>query len=60
MIGLELKRPATPVIRAMQEAGVLALPAGATIIRILPSLLLEEEHAEVAVEVIARAITATR
>jgi len=60
MIGLELKRPATPVIRAMQEAGVLALPAGATIIRILPSLLLEEEHANLAVEVIARAITATR
>jgi acetylornithine/LysW-gamma-L-lysine aminotransferase len=60
MIALELKRPATPVIKAMQEAGVLALPAGATIVRILPSLLLEEEQAEVALSVIEGAIRSTR
>ena len=60
MIALELKRPATPVIRALQEEGVLTLPAGATIVRILPSLLLEREHADFAVDAIARAVTATR
>lgn len=60
MIALELKRPATPVIKALQEEGVLTLPAGATIVRILPSLLLEREQADVAVGAIARAVTATR
>jgi LysW-gamma-L-lysine/LysW-L-ornithine aminotransferase len=60
MIALELKRPATPVIKALQDDGVLTLPAGATIVRILPSLLLDREQADLAVAAIARAITATR
>ncbi|HYM51270.1 MAG TPA: aspartate aminotransferase family protein [Candidatus Limnocylindrales bacterium] len=60
MIALELKRPATPVIRALQEDGVLALPAGATIIRFLPAVLLTREQAVEAAEAVDRAIRATR
>src|SRR5439155_1247707 len=42
MLAVELKKPATPVIKAMQERGVLALPGGGTVIRFLPSILIED------------------
>jgi hypothetical protein len=36
MIGVELKERVTPTLRALQERGVLVLPAGATTFRLLP------------------------
>ena len=36
MIGIELKERARPYIEALMERGVLALPAGPTVIRLLP------------------------
>lgn len=60
MLALELKRPVTPVIKALQERGVLTLPAGATVIRFLPALLLEREHVDEALQALAASITATR
>jgi acetylornithine/succinyldiaminopimelate/putrescine aminotransferase len=59
MMAVELKRPATPAIKALQVAGVLALPGGANVIRLLPSLLLEKTHVDQAVEAISRAVTVT-
>ncbi|HEX5503276.1 MAG TPA: aspartate aminotransferase family protein [Thermomicrobiales bacterium] len=46
MIGLELKERVTKYLRALQERGVLALTAGATTLRFLPSLLLEERDVD--------------
>ncbi len=43
MIGVELKIKVGPVLRALQERGVLALPAGATVLRLLPPLVISEE-----------------
>ena len=43
MIGIELKIKVGPVLRALQERGVLALPAGATVLRLLPPLVIAEE-----------------
>ena len=43
MIGIELKIKVGPVLRALQERGVLALPAGATVLRLLPPLVISEE-----------------
>ncbi|MFN2568235.1 MAG: aspartate aminotransferase family protein [Candidatus Dormibacteria bacterium] len=60
MLALELKRPATPVIRALQERGVLTLPAGTTSIRFLPPLLIEGSHVDEAVSAVGDAIEATR
>lgn len=60
MIAVEMKRPATPVIRSLQEHGVLALPAGTTTIRLLPPIIIEAEHIETAVAAIADAVVATR
>ena len=46
LIGLELRGRVTPVLRALQEQGVLALPAGQTVLRLLPPLILQPAEAE--------------
>ena len=43
MIGIELKEKARPYIEALMARGVLALPAGPTVIRLLPPLVIEDE-----------------
>ncbi len=43
MVGVELKKKAAPVLEAMFQSGVLALPAGPTVLRFLPPLVIEEE-----------------
>ena len=58
MVALELKRPATALIKALQDRGVLTLPAGATGIRFLPSVLIDERQLEEATDVLAVAIAA--
>jgi len=42
MIGIDLRRRATPVLQAMADNGVLALPAGTTVVRMLPPLSIPE------------------
>jgi acetylornithine/LysW-gamma-L-lysine aminotransferase len=56
LLAVELKRPATPVIRAMQERHVLVLPAGGTVIRFLPSILIEDDQLDEGVEALAAAV----
>jgi LysW-gamma-L-lysine/LysW-L-ornithine aminotransferase len=56
MIGVELKGRATPVLRGLQERGVLALMAGSLIIRFLPPLLLTREQADQAVDTLVDAL----
>lgn len=56
MIGIELKARATPVLRGLQERGVLALMAGNLVIRFLPPLILAREQADEAVSVLAEAL----
>ncbi len=57
MIGIELKHKATPYLGALMERGVLALPAGPTVIRLLPPLVISHEQlgrvADALVEVLA-------
>ena len=56
MIGIDLRERCRPCIDALAEAGVLTLPAGATVIRLLPPLVITEaqidEVAEALVEVL--------
>jgi LysW-gamma-L-lysine/LysW-L-ornithine aminotransferase len=42
MIGIELKERVAPVLEALEERGFLALPAGATVLRLLPPLIISE------------------
>jgi LysW-gamma-L-lysine/LysW-L-ornithine aminotransferase len=46
MIGVELKERVTPTLRALQDAGVLVLPAGPVTFRLLPPLIWDRAHAE--------------
>lgn len=59
LLAVELKKPATPVIKAMQERGVLVLPAGGTVIRFLPSILIEDAQLDEGVETLAAAVRQT-
>ncbi len=43
MIGIELRAKSRPYLEKLIDAGVLALPAGATVIRLLPPLVIEQE-----------------
>ena len=42
MIGIELKTKAKPVLERLMSKGVLALPAGPTVVRLLPPLVISE------------------
>ena len=44
MIGIELKEKATPYLQALLHRRVLALPAGPTVIRLLPPLVISESQ----------------
>lgn len=46
MIGVELRKRVTPVLKGLQERGVLALPAGNMVLRLLPPLVIEEAELE--------------
>ena len=52
MVGIELKQKVTPYLQALMERGVLALPAGLTVMRFLPPLVISQsELAQAADEV---------
>jgi LysW-gamma-L-lysine/LysW-L-ornithine aminotransferase len=59
MLAFELKKPATPVIKAMQDRGVLVLPGGGTVIRLLPSILVDEAQLDEGIETLAAALRET-
>lgn len=46
MIGIELKQKVAPYLQALTERGVLALPAGLTVIRLLPPLVITQAQVD--------------
>ncbi|MDP9309345.1 MAG: aspartate aminotransferase family protein [Chloroflexota bacterium] len=44
MVGIELRERAAPYLQRLQERGILALPAGPTVIRLLPPLVISTEQ----------------
>ncbi len=57
MIGIELKRGANRIARDLAlEHQVLALPAGRTVLRLLPPLVIDESHADQLVEALSAVI----
>ncbi len=50
MLALQLKRKSGPYLNSLMEKGVLALPAGGTVIRFLPPLEITREEIDQAVE----------
>jgi acetylornithine/LysW-gamma-L-lysine aminotransferase len=56
MIGIELKEKARPHLLALMEQGVLALPAGPTVIRLLPPLVISDEQVDSVLERLHRVL----
>lgn len=52
LIGVELEDRAGPVVKALQERGVLSLPAGPKVVRFLPPLVATEEHCDSVVSIL--------
>jgi acetylornithine/LysW-gamma-L-lysine aminotransferase len=52
MIGVELRQRVTPVLKELMGRGVLALPAGPTVVRLLPPLVIEEAELQVVLETV--------
>ncbi len=46
MVGIEIKHKVTPYLQALMEKGVLALPAGLNVIRLLPPLVISYPQIE--------------
>ncbi len=57
MVGIEVKRGANRLLpRLAMDHGLLALPAGRTVLRLLPPLTIDRDHADRAVEAIAEVV----
>lgn len=53
MVAVELKERATPYLRGLQERGFIALPGGATTVRLLPPLIIDRTAVDALVESLA-------
>jgi predicted acetylornithine/succinylornithine family transaminase/N-acetyl-ornithine/N-acetyl-lysine deacetylase len=60
LIGIELTRRAQPYLEALLEHGVLALPAGPNVIRLLPPLMITEEQLERVADMIEEVLSGSR
>jgi acetylornithine/LysW-gamma-L-lysine aminotransferase len=58
LVGIEFKVKVTPILQGLQARGVLALPAGPTVLRLLPPLVIEQEDLEQIVRAIEAELTA--
>jgi acetylornithine/LysW-gamma-L-lysine aminotransferase len=57
MLAVELRTKVAPVLKSlMVNHGVIALPAGPTVLRLLPPLVISEEQMQYGVSAIAAAI----
>jgi acetylornithine/LysW-gamma-L-lysine aminotransferase len=57
MLAVELRVKVAPVLKAlMMQHGVIALPAGPTVLRLLPPLIITEEETRIGVDAVVQAI----
>ncbi|MGQ9491931.1 MAG: aspartate aminotransferase family protein [Anaerolineae bacterium] len=57
MIGIDLRVKVTPILQRLQALGILALPAGPTVLRLLPPLVIAEEDLERVADAIEQVLT---
>ncbi len=58
MIGVELRQRVTPYLRALMAEGLLSLPAGKTVLRLLPPLVITDEELATACDIVERVLAA--
>jgi len=56
MIGIEIKRKVAPYLQELMDNGVLALPAGLSVIRLLPPLVITREQLDQVVDTLEEVI----
>lgn len=56
MVGIELKQKVTPYLQELMKHNVLALPAGLTVMRFLPPLVIEQADLAKVVEEVSRVL----
>jgi len=59
MIGIELRHKVAKSLQAMLERGVIALPAGLTVLRLLPPLVITDEQLERVLTVLREVLAGT-
>ncbi len=57
LVGIELKRRVQPYLEALCERGILALPAGPNVLRLLPPLVITEEQLDRVLAVVEEVLT---
>lgn len=57
MVGVELKQKVTPYLQKLMDKGVMALPAGLTVMRFLPPLVIEKSDLEFVVAAVRDVLT---
>ncbi|EFH90201.1 [LysW]-lysine hydrolase [Ktedonobacter racemifer] len=60
LIGIELKRRAQPYLEQLCERGILALPAGPNVIRLLPPLVISEHQLEQVLDTLEEVLEGSR
>jgi len=60
MVGIDLREKAKPIIDELQNAGVLALSAGPTVVRLLPPLTIDYAELDTVGQALAKALTESR
>jgi LysW-gamma-L-lysine/LysW-L-ornithine aminotransferase len=58
MIGIELRQRVTPYLKALMAEGLLALPAGRTVLRLLPPLVITDQELATACDIVDKVLTA--
>jgi acetylornithine/LysW-gamma-L-lysine aminotransferase len=56
MIGIDLRTRVTPILKRLMARGVLALPAGPTVLRLLPPLVVRQEELDLVRRVIVETL----
>ena len=56
MVGIELRQRVTPLLKGLMERGVLALPAGPTVLRLLPPLVIQEHELAAVLTAVSRVL----
>ncbi len=60
MIGIEFKEKVAPILAALEARGVIAINAGATVLRMVPPLIFSEQEADEAVVALRGALADTQ
>ncbi len=59
MVGIDMKMRVGPILRALQANGVIGMPAGKTVLRLLPPAVITEDQIDFVVDAIEKALKAS-